>query len=113
MWQDYYALYKVYKKSGPGPKNGEQYGAPFKEEDWADDKYEDVNNCDTPVKQPVTVMPPVDTVKAIAQLDQPLNALENFINQIAEEIPIHHPQINDYDYTNGLLQVSCILVFPY
>ncbi|XP_074559474.1 NAC domain-containing protein 17-like isoform X2 [Curcuma longa] len=34
--QDYYALYKVFKKSGPGPKNGEQYGAPFREE-WADD----------------------------------------------------------------------------
>ncbi|KAE8685676.1 NAC domain-containing protein 17 [Hibiscus syriacus] len=28
---DYYALYKLYKKSGAGPKNGEQYGAPFKE----------------------------------------------------------------------------------
>ncbi|KAG6578855.1 NAC domain-containing protein 17, partial [Cucurbita argyrosperma subsp. sororia] len=35
--KDYYALYKLYKKSGPGPKNGEQYGAPFKEEDWVDD----------------------------------------------------------------------------
>ncbi|MCL7041864.1 hypothetical protein MKW94_013181 [Papaver nudicaule] len=34
---DCYALYKVYKKSGPGPKNGEQYGAPFREEEWADD----------------------------------------------------------------------------
>ncbi|RZC62722.1 hypothetical protein C5167_024473 [Papaver somniferum] len=34
---DCYALYKVYKKSGAGPKNGEQYGAPFREEDWADD----------------------------------------------------------------------------
>ncbi|KAK4722321.1 hypothetical protein R3W88_012554 [Solanum pinnatisectum] len=36
--QDYYALYKVFKKSGPGPKNGEQYGAPFREEDWVDDE---------------------------------------------------------------------------
>lgn len=26
----------MYKKSGPGPKNGEQYGAPFKEEEWED-----------------------------------------------------------------------------
>ncbi|KAK9135440.1 hypothetical protein Syun_014770 [Stephania yunnanensis] len=32
--KDYYALYKLYKKSGAGPKNGEQYGAPFREEDW-------------------------------------------------------------------------------
>ncbi|XP_010543151.1 PREDICTED: NAC domain-containing protein 17-like [Tarenaya hassleriana] len=35
--KDYYALYKLYKKSGAGPKNGEQYGAPFQEEEWADD----------------------------------------------------------------------------
>ena len=35
--QDYYVLYKVFKKSGPGPKNGEQYGAPFQEGDWAED----------------------------------------------------------------------------
>ncbi|GER40619.1 NAC domain containing protein 17, partial [Striga asiatica] len=34
----YYALYKVFKKSGPGPKNGEQYGAPFNEEEWEDEE---------------------------------------------------------------------------
>ncbi|XP_055828679.1 NAC domain-containing protein 82-like isoform X2 [Solanum dulcamara] len=33
---DAYVLCKVFKKSGPGPKNGAQYGAPFKEEDWED-----------------------------------------------------------------------------
>lgn len=42
--KDYYALYKVYKKSGPGPKNGEQYGAPFNEEEWADDDIVDFND---------------------------------------------------------------------
>ncbi|EPS59231.1 nam-like protein 7, partial [Genlisea aurea] len=35
--KEYYALYKAFKKSGPGPKNGEQYGAPFNEEDWEND----------------------------------------------------------------------------
>ncbi|KAK9109650.1 hypothetical protein Sjap_017710 [Stephania japonica] len=35
--KDYYALYKLFKKSGAGPKNGEQYGAPFCEEDWTED----------------------------------------------------------------------------
>lgn len=34
---DYYVIYKLFKKSGPGPKNGEQYGALFKEEDWLED----------------------------------------------------------------------------
>ncbi|VFQ74067.1 unnamed protein product [Cuscuta campestris] len=35
--QDSYVLCKVFQKSGPGPRNGAQYGAPFKEEDWEND----------------------------------------------------------------------------
>ncbi|KAG1328150.1 protein CUP-SHAPED COTYLEDON 3 [Cocos nucifera] len=34
---DAYVLCKIFQKSGPGPKLGEQYGAPFNEEDWEDD----------------------------------------------------------------------------
>ncbi|KAF5189589.1 Low affinity potassium transport system protein kup [Thalictrum thalictroides] len=49
--QNYYALYKVFKKSGPGPKNGEQYGAPFREEDWADDDELVENNAPNEVTQ--------------------------------------------------------------
>nr|GME04786.1 NAC domain-containing protein 17-like [Ipomoea batatas] len=41
--QDYYALCRIFKKSGIGPKNGEQYGAPFREEDWPDDDCLTVN----------------------------------------------------------------------
>ncbi|KAL4183880.1 hypothetical protein AMTRI_Chr11g157280 [Amborella trichopoda] len=36
--QDAFVLCRLFKKSGSGPKNGAQYGAPFKEEEW--DKYE-------------------------------------------------------------------------
>ncbi|KAJ8769163.1 hypothetical protein K2173_000938 [Erythroxylum novogranatense] len=32
--QDMYVLCVIFKKDGLGPKNGAQYGAPFKEEDW-------------------------------------------------------------------------------
>ncbi|KAM0046376.1 putative transcription factor NAM family [Helianthus debilis subsp. tardiflorus] len=39
--QDLYVLCKVFKKSGSGPKNGAQYGAPFNEEEWGDD----LNGC--------------------------------------------------------------------
>ncbi|XP_022740998.1 NAC domain-containing protein 82-like [Durio zibethinus] len=39
--QDTYVLCVVFKKDGMGPRNGAQYGAPFKEEDWSDD--EDAN----------------------------------------------------------------------
>ncbi|XP_072964601.1 uncharacterized protein [Typha angustifolia] len=35
--QDAYVLCKIFRKSGSGPKIGEQYGAPFNEEDWEDD----------------------------------------------------------------------------
>ncbi|KAL7102064.1 hypothetical protein ACP275_08G096100 [Erythranthe tilingii] len=34
--QDTFVLCKVFKKNGPGPKNGAQYGAPFDEAEWAD-----------------------------------------------------------------------------
>lgn len=37
--QDSYVLCRVFQKSGPGPKNGEQYGAPFREEDWNADLF--------------------------------------------------------------------------
>lgn len=30
-------LCRVFRKSGTGPKNGEQYGAPFVEEEWDDE----------------------------------------------------------------------------
>ncbi|KAL8256600.1 hypothetical protein R6Q59_031667 [Mikania micrantha] len=42
--QEHFALYKVFKKSGPGPKNGEQYGALFVEEEWDDDECLDVES---------------------------------------------------------------------
>lgn len=37
LLQDACVLCKIFQKSGPGPKIGEQYGAPFNEEDWEDD----------------------------------------------------------------------------
>ncbi|CAN4114298.1 unnamed protein product [Withania somnifera] len=36
--QDAFVLGRVFQKSGAGPKNGEQYGAPFIEEEWEDDE---------------------------------------------------------------------------
>ncbi|GAB4855008.1 hypothetical protein Ancab_023595 [Ancistrocladus abbreviatus] len=35
--QDAFVLCRIFRKSGSGPKNGEQYGAPFVEEEWEDD----------------------------------------------------------------------------
>ncbi|CAM8886960.1 unnamed protein product [Rhodiola kirilowii] len=36
--QDSFVLCRIFQKSGSGPKNGEQYGAPFEEEDWDDEE---------------------------------------------------------------------------
>lgn len=40
LWwkKDAFVLCRVFQKSGSGPKNGEQYGAPFVEEEWLDDE---------------------------------------------------------------------------
>ena len=32
--QDAFVLCRIFRKSGSGPKNGEQYGAPFVDEEW-------------------------------------------------------------------------------
>ncbi|XP_074311731.1 NAC domain-containing protein 17-like [Silene latifolia] len=44
--QDSYVICKVYEKSGPGPKNGENYGAPFVEEEWDSDDDDNVGNVE-------------------------------------------------------------------
>ena len=36
--KDAFVLCRVFQKSGTGPKNGEQYGAPFIEEEWENDE---------------------------------------------------------------------------
>ncbi|XWS56376.1 hypothetical protein CRYUN_Cryun09bG0080400 [Craigia yunnanensis] len=58
-WKNAFVLCRVFQKSGSGPKNGEQYGAPFIEEEWEDDEavfvpgqlavavYEEIANKDT------------------------------------------------------------------
>ncbi|XP_073036965.1 NAC domain-containing protein 53-like isoform X2 [Primulina eburnea] len=40
--QDAFVLCRVFQKSGSGPKNGEQYGAPFLDEEWENDELEPV-----------------------------------------------------------------------
>ncbi|CAN6458602.1 unnamed protein product [Victoria cruziana] len=38
--QDAFVLCRVFEKGGVGPRNGEQYGAPFEEEEWSKDLME-------------------------------------------------------------------------
>ncbi|KAJ8541452.1 hypothetical protein K7X08_002268 [Anisodus acutangulus] len=79
--QDYYALYKVFKKSGPGPKNGEQYGAPFREEDWVDDES---------LNAKVSVQPE-NSAKHINVVPATDDVLEELLNRIADEPVLLEP----------------------
>ncbi|KZV55311.1 NAC domain-containing protein 78-like [Dorcoceras hygrometricum] len=40
--EDAFVLCRVFQKSGSGPRNGEQYGAPLVEEEWEDEELESV-----------------------------------------------------------------------
>ncbi|KAM1686406.1 hypothetical protein FF1_034235 [Malus domestica] len=97
--QQYYALYKAYKKSGPGPKNGEQYGAPFREEDWVDDESPVIKtsaDCQISVKEAVDVVS-IDNVKGNGEVHYALDDIEEFMKQMADEAVL--PQMNGYGYT--------------
>ncbi|XP_051126453.1 NAC domain-containing protein 17-like [Andrographis paniculata] len=97
--KEYYALYKVFKKSGPGPKNGEQYGALFREEDWADDENE------VQLINPIELVTPVKEVNAIGpnsntNVAKPVeDELDEILNRIADE-PI---PIQPIDFDNDFL----------
>ncbi|CAD6224375.1 unnamed protein product [Miscanthus lutarioriparius] len=84
-----YALYKLFQKSGAGPKNGEQYGAPFREEDWLDDDDEGVAADAAANSVPNTSNPP-STVEEHALTDRELpiedldELLSNFGNDLEE-----------------------------
>lgn len=119
--KDYYALYKVFKKSGPGPKNGEQYGAPFKEEEWADDDVVDfnVNSVDREVPEAA-----IDNVIDQHQL-QPLfdDEIDEIIKGMLDVEPVldqqhvngyvDFPQVADEETRNVVMdQFYEAMVFP-
>ncbi|KAL8487013.1 hypothetical protein ACS0TY_023639 [Phlomoides rotata] len=85
--REYYALYKVFKKSGPGPKNGEQYGAIFREEDWAADDLE--GQCplqqENQLNEANEIMPVDNNKISDNQPLSSLNGLEELMNQIVDE----------------------------
>ncbi|KAL9273183.1 NAC domain-containing protein [Drosera capensis] len=107
--QDYYALCKVYKKSGPGPKNGEQYGAPFREEDWADDENCEVSN---PAPQDNHTLR-VDEVTSVdvSRVNPPpqieLHELEEIMNQWVDDPATEQAQENVDSYLYALAQGAC------
>ncbi|XP_077212389.1 NAC domain-containing protein 17-like [Tasmannia lanceolata] len=100
--QDSYAVYKVYRKSGTGPKNGEQYGAPFREEEWLDDDQVDddilgdqQNNRENPVLE-VTCGPSVDTILAYNQCTPSISILKEALPQMVDCMEINRQSSSNF-----------------
>jgi hypothetical protein len=84
--REFYALYKLFQKSGAGPKNGEQYGAPFREEDWLDDDDEGVTADAAANSVPNTSNPP-STVEehAITDRELPIEDLDELLSNFGND----------------------------
>ncbi|CAN6218207.1 unnamed protein product [Urochloa humidicola] len=82
-----YALYKLFQKSGAGPKNGEQYGAPFREEDWLDDDEEGVtaDAAANSVPSSSNNCPATAEERAIADRELPIEDLDELLAQIGND----------------------------
>ncbi|OIW06573.1 hypothetical protein TanjilG_03967 [Lupinus angustifolius] len=93
--EDYYALYKVFKKSGPGPKNGEQYGAPFKEEEWADDNIVDfsISSADREVDIPNTATVSYNQLQPLLddEIGDVINGMLDYELFLDQQHVIDHP----------------------
>ncbi|MQL92701.1 hypothetical protein Taro_025331 [Colocasia esculenta] len=96
--KDCFALYKVFQKSGPGPRNGEQYGAPFQEEVWTDDDPVDDNVTGPVDKENAPLMPPHENITATPQNHVqdplPMDELEMFLLQFENESGTNQVQPN-------------------
>ncbi|KAF8109940.1 hypothetical protein N665_0089s0059 [Sinapis alba] len=89
--KDNYVLYKIFKKSGSGPKNGEQYGAPFVEEEWAED--------DDEVDEAEAVVVPANQLLVSA-------GMGNNNNMWADGGGLNQSELNENDIQELMRQVS-------
>ncbi|KAL5713670.1 hypothetical protein ACHQM5_015724 [Ranunculus cassubicifolius] len=105
--QDYFALYKIFKKSGPGPKNGEQYEAPFIEEDWADE--DEVVENNTPSKA-TQVLDKCTEFVDNTQCKAPVEDLDELLRRFLEEETPNTVMEPSYAKTKSVEPVSC---YPY
>ncbi|XP_059643984.1 NAC domain-containing protein 17-like isoform X1 [Cornus florida] len=99
--QDAYVLCRIFKKSGPGPKNGVQYGDRFSEEDW----YDEVEDAPSPaafvlpnnqnISSVTSMLIPEITSSVSMSEAGPSNAVP-----FAEEVP--QPPADDDDFVSQL-----------
>ncbi|KAH0918175.1 hypothetical protein HID58_025835 [Brassica napus] len=100
--KDNYVLYKIFKKSGSGPKNGEHYGAPFVEEEWAeeDDEVDEANAVHVPTNQLVVsaCLGSNNNIWADGGLNQSElneNDIQELMRQVSEEAGVNSHVANN------------------
>ncbi|KAI3689327.1 hypothetical protein L2E82_47281 [Cichorium intybus] len=103
--QDHFVLYKIFKKSGPGPKNGEQYGAPFVEEEWSDE--EECVDLDAFLVQKRNVIP-VNDLKKVGEKEEEnqnefLNDIDEFLNKFIDQPDILPPPVEILEKSENCL----------
>ncbi|KAK1396491.1 NAC domain-containing protein [Heracleum sosnowskyi] len=96
--QDALVLCRIFQKSGSGPKNGEQYGAPYLEEEWENDELAIVPKVDDHAME----LPVCDDVYLDGNdLEQILNAVDPLYNA-----PIAITTGDGNDYVEGPLNFT-------
>lgn len=96
--QDALVLCRIFQKSGSGPKNGEQYGAPYLEEEWEKDELTIVPKDDVHAME----LPVCDDVYLDGNdLEQILNAADPLYNA-----PIAITTGDGNDYVEGPLDLT-------
>lgn len=75
--QNGYVLCVIFQKDGPGPRNGAQYGAPFREEDWEEDGLEEVDSLEVDLSSGLSVLPSKEPLNSFAP-DTSLTPSNNF-----------------------------------
>ncbi|XP_022979110.1 NAC domain-containing protein 82-like [Cucurbita maxima] len=64
--QDAYVLCVIFQKDGPGPRNGAQYGAPFKVEDWEEDGVEEMGSFEVDLSSSLSMLPSKEPLNSFA-----------------------------------------------
>ncbi|CAN7005167.1 unnamed protein product [Brassica rapa subsp. trilocularis] len=78
--QDTYVLCVLFKKDGPGPRNGAQYGAPFNEEDWSDQE----QNTDVPSSSNLAILLPPNAETSLVVAPSQAPNKDCFVGMVSE-----------------------------
>lgn len=89
--QDLFVLCKLFEKSGPGPKNGEQRGAPFIEDEWEVDASMEDYLPNSACLETVRDEPSIGCSGHI-RVEGSLDSLDRLLLDLLSDEDKHHPE---------------------